>query len=147
MIRFWSKVKIGKSDECWEWQGAKTRGGYGTFFTGVQPRMERAHRMAYKLSFGSPGALCVLHQCDNRTCVNPAHLFLGTIADNNADCRNKGRHARGMRHGRQSRLTPEIVREIRSKYIKSRYGFKKLAKEYGLYTATIDKIVNWRIWR
>lgn len=103
--------------------------------------------MAYELEFGPvPFGLWVLHRCDNPICCNPTHLFLGTVADNNHDSRVKGRNAKGMKHGRRSRLTPEIVAEIRSKYVKGIHGFKKLAKEYDLYTSTIDRIVNRKIW-
>ena len=71
--RFWSKVQRGQPDECREWLGARTDGGYGNF--AIWPRNIGAHRMAYELSVGPiPAGLQIDHLCRNRGCVNPAHL-------------------------------------------------------------------------
>jgi hypothetical protein len=112
---FWSKVRIG--DGCWEWTGVvnHARGGYGQFSSrrlgGCATR--RAHRVAWILTYGPVvDGLCVLHRCDNRVCVRPGHLFLGTRSDNGADMRAKGRSLAGERNV-NAKLNDDAVRAIR----------------------------------
>ena len=90
---------------CWLWLASTCRDGYGAFWDG---RLKLAHRFSYELYVGPiPDEALVLHRCDVPHCVNPAHLFLGTHADNSADKMAKGRQARGEKHG--SRTHPERV--------------------------------------
>lgn len=86
---FWARVQRGAPDACWPWQAFKDTTGYGK--VGGHGRVWRAHRVAYAFTHGEPGALSVLHRCDNPSCCNPAHLFLGTQADNMRDMAVKGR--------------------------------------------------------
>jgi hypothetical protein len=89
--RFWNKVEVTTdSSLCWEWKAAKAPNGYGRF--GMGSKVIQAHRVAWELIYGSiPDKLYVLHSCDNRGCMNPSHLFLGTYKDNMQDCSRKGR--------------------------------------------------------
>lgn len=86
----WNGInKRGKND-CWEWFKSKFSNGYGSMR--LDGRRAMPHRVIYELTYGSiPNKLCVLHSCDNRTCCNPDHLWLGTQADNMHDMKKKGR--------------------------------------------------------
>ena len=103
--RFWAKVARGGSIDCWEWQGHLTPKGYGQIYTGTYIDGRRcikgAHRVAWELQRGDiPAGMQVCHICDNPSCVNPAHLFLGTQKDNMQDMSCKGR---GANQGRLSK--------------------------------------------
>lgn len=90
---FWHNVAI--DDGCWDWQGRRTQGGYGQHW--YEGRHQSAHRLAWRFVNGAipPGSgahgTCVLHHRDNRRCVRPSHLWLGTNTDNQRDCQAKGR--------------------------------------------------------
>ena len=92
-VRFWNKVdKSAGEGSCWNWIAYKKRDGYGWF--GVHRKeLILAHRYSWVLSHGAiPAGMNVLHKCDNPACVNPNHLWLGTLADNNKDMCRKGRY-------------------------------------------------------
>ena len=118
---------------CWLWTGRISQGGYGQF------EGEAAHRFAYRWLRGPiPAGQCVLHRCDRPPCVNPAHLFLGTLAENCLDRTRKNRSA--------CKLTPEQVAAIRARRGPHRFRgppyLKDLAAEYGVTVPTISMIVR-----
>ena len=152
--RFWVKVRI--TGGCWEWCGSRSNSGtgYGNFY--LNGRLVRTHRLSWMMHMGEiPKDKCVLHKCDNKTCINPAHLFLGTHSDNMRDCANKGRlasqsrPARGSRHG-SAKLIERDVLDIRQRHQSRRRGSNgntaKLAMEYGVSIEMIRRIIkrlNW----
>jgi hypothetical protein len=103
--KFWGRVSIQQDSECWEWIAARSPNGYGVI--SIHRRGHRTHRIAYELAIGAiPIGMLVCHHCDNPPCCNPAHLFLGTNADNTGDMLRKCR-APAMK------LRPEMVRRAR----------------------------------
>jgi len=144
--RFWEKVDRRGPDECWEWTGALDNNGYGKIKEGVRgSKMLLAHRLSWGLENGPiPKGKCVLHLYDNPRCVNPAHLFLGTQADNLHDMAKKGRSRRGERHGR-AKLTEQDVHEIRQ-MLKGGIFQRVIAEKYGVTRATIGAINTGKSW-
>lgn len=141
--RFRAKVdSSGGENSCWNWLGSLTETGYGRF-----DRSERAHRISYELFIGEiPQGLHVCHSCDNRKCVNPKHLFLGTRAENMADMVRKGRQLKGESRP-DHKLTEEQVKLIRSKYRKGSITHQSLADEFGVARTTITIILNGTNWK
>ncbi len=150
------EAKIFKSDnECWEWSGHKCITGYGQFSLIGKP--VSSHRASWLLYKGKiPDGICVLHKCDNRKCVNPDHLFLGTNLDNILDSMNKNRR-KGIPRNRpkgiffkQSQEAKERRRKLKSPtrktikeiYLRGGISMKKLANKFNVTDCTIWKIVH-----
>jgi hypothetical protein len=131
---------------CWEWQGYIDKHGYGKITIDGYPSL--AHRASWQSCFGDINdGLLVCHKCDNRKCVNPNHLFLGTPKENSLDMFAKGRApvVIGERHG-SAKLTENQVIDIRRRY-KAGAVQRTLAKEYGVNPMAINKIVHNKTWR
>lgn len=156
--RFWPKVdRSGGPEACWLWTGTKIPSGYGYVWTGK--RDMGAHRVAWMLAHGTepPSHLRVCHRCDNPSCVNPAHLFLGTNSDNMRDCVAKGRHVRVSLKGTanpRAKLSDRDVVELRREHAQikaagtSLYGwFTAKANEYGVNRITIARAISCEAWR
>lgn len=140
--RFWAKVK--KTRNCWLWQGATTRNGYGHL--NIAGKYVRAHRLAYELLIGKiPRGLFILHECDTPACVRPTHLFANTQAVNMADMRNKQRGARGIKTG-TAKLTPTKVRKIRTRYANGNYTHSSLSKQFKVSRRTIGRVISKELW-
>lgn len=143
--RFWLKVEKRGPDECWEWNAFRKPEGYGQLSLRGD-RTVLAHRVAWDLTHGPiPEGLFVCHHCDNPPCVNPAHLFLGTNAENVRDSTGKGRHSRGAKNGR-SKLTRDSVLEARARYAAGETQ-PALAAEFGVTSSVLSKAVRGKTWR
>lgn len=148
---FWARVE--RSEGCWTWTGHRQK-GYGRFQLGGRGVRFLAHRVAWALVNGDPGAMDVLHRCDNPPCCNPAHLFLGDVAANNADKTAKGRQSRGRAHGATFQgerhgsaiLTERAVRSIRAA-VAGGLTQASQARLYGVSPMTISDVVNRKRWR
>ena len=144
--RFWSKVDKECSEffDCWEWIGTILPSGYGQFR--IDGHGVRAHRFMWELVNGTiPKDLYVLHECDNRSCVNPDHLRLGTHKENMEDMTEKGRGKVGEKNGR-SKLTVEDIISIRFLYTAG-FNMSYLANRFGVSKVQISSIIRREAWR
>ena len=124
--------RVEKTETCWLWTGTKNTYGYGIFLLPSEVQV-RAHRYSYERVKGPiPQGLIIMHVCDNPSCVNPAHLRVGTKADNNRDCSDKDRRPRSTRHW-NARLTDEQVRGIRA----DSRATAIIAKDYGVSSSHV----------
>jgi len=148
--RFWSRVV--KSDGCWMWMSPPPKNGYGRI--SVNGRLWSVHRLSYQMHFGDiPAGLFVCHHCDNRRCVRPDHLFLGTSLDNVRDMIAKGRSRHpnppphpGELHG-QARLTASQVIEMRRAYAAGEGSYAQMAARFGVHPQTVASIIQGKRWR
>lgn len=129
IARFWDRIDKspghGPQGACWLWIGKSTTKGYGKLGNSA------AHRVSWELTNGPiPNGLWVLHRCDTPLCCNPAHLFLGTNADNSADMVAKDRSPWGSRHP-NAVLTEDIVRQARALYVPRKFSYRKVAALLG----------------
>ena len=141
--RFWSRVPGKPQDECWEWSGHCGNHGYGVIRD--RKKFLTAHRVSYAINRGEiPNGLWVLHTCDNRKCVNPSHLFLGTHRDNDDDKMNKGRQSKGEQTG-LAKVNSAEVREIRAT-LKTGLTQEAVGAKYGLHQSQVSRIGRSKSW-
>lgn len=140
-----SKVTADEKTGCWIWDGDTGNGGYGT--TKYHGKRYQAHRLSYESFLGEiEEGLCVCHDCpggDNPRCCNPAHLWLGSNADNSLDMRKKHRQARGSRIA-TSKLTENEVNTIKN--VKDDAPISEIASRFSVHPSTIRSIKNQRTW-
>lgn len=156
----WRRVDRKEPTECWEWIGKQYRDGYGQCHWAS--KQQQAHRVVWTIANGPiPNGLFVCHRCDNRSCCNPAHLFLGTHQDNMRDRNSKQRTARGPRSpaalhpdrivrgeaNSNARLTVDDVLAIRAAPGSSAAELAPLAQRFGVSLSHIQKIRYGRAWR
>jgi HNH endonuclease len=143
--RFKAKIDFNHPSGCHIWMGAIAKAGYGYFW--INNKLRGAHRVAWEFAYGAISPkMHVCHHCDNRACVNPTHLFLGTNADNVADRITKGRARGNWRKGEvhpKAKLTLQDVLTIRS----SENSHATLGRKYGGGKSTICYIRARKTWR
>lgn len=128
--RFWAKVDIRNTEQCWPWTGCFSTSGYGR-----AGKRGYAHRLAYELAVGPvPDGLFVCHSCDNPACCNPRHLFAGTARDNARDMARKGRVGGGGPR--------KIDRSQVEALLSSGLGHRAIARELGVTHSSIGRIIR-----
>jgi len=153
--KLWARVRRSDKLHCWLWGGPRQRredgsASYGEFIVGRGRLRMLAHRAVWEAVHGRiPSGRVVCHHCDNPGCANPAHLFLGTQAENLADMRAKGRaHFNRFDSGTghpKAKISPPDVEEIRRRHL-SGASLAAIARGFGLHPSTVHDIVRRRTW-
>jgi len=139
--RFWKNIDKQSDDKCWNWIGKLSKGGYGNFW--IKDLSDKAHRISWFINYGElPPKIFVCHHCDNRKCVNPKHLFLGTSSDNNKDRAKKGRSAKPI--WCIPKLNNEQKEELIKRYLNGE-SQRKLAKFYNINQRLVWQIIHKKI--
>ena len=146
MKRFFEKVDFTENlTTCWIWTACLNSKGYGLI--SINGELKLAHRISFMLKNGEiPKGMVIMHTCDNRKCVNPEHLRMGTIGDNNKDMVEKGRQAKGEKNGR-AKLTYKQVECIRKLYADGDHSYKYLAHYFGVSRWAIGSIIKEEFWK
>lgn len=138
---FQKRVAVDQKSGCWNWL-LRTSSGYGSI--SVKGVKRRAHRVSYEVHVGPvPGDAFVCHRCDNKICVNPEHLFLGTPAENSADMVAKGRAAAGVRNGKAT-VTPDKIAEVLR--LRGVVSGREIARRTGVSYRSIKRAFDGEQW-
>ena len=149
MIRFWAKVDKASVDDCWEWTGSLDGSGYGRFKI-ASYHQARAHRVALiASSLEEPPGMLVLHHCDNRKCVNPEHLYFGTVQDNANDKVRRGRCVSGDHSGFKNANSKLDEKQLALVVIRLQDGWsnKQIAADLPITHSMVSLIRLGRMWR
>ena len=136
--------------DCINWSKSLGHNGYG--ITTRNNKTYRAHRLVYcdyhGIDHSDIKGMVVRHTCDNRKCINPEHLVIGTHQDNMDDMKKRNRTAKGEAHGR-AKLSEVDIKTIRDRYIRGSkvHGLLAIAKDFGVAFQTVSKIVNRHRWQ
>lgn len=142
--RFWSSCEPIPYAGCWIWKGSTSSDGYGQFHVGKN-KYVRAHRLAFRIDrCHLDEELLVCHSCDTPRCVNPAHLWQGTMQDNHDDREAKGHTARGETGG-MTKLTQVQVLQIRQ-LLAAGHTQENIAASFDVTDGSISNIKTGRTW-
>lgn len=140
-----SKTTKGQPGDCWIWTGSRDTSGYGIIR--IEGRLTHAHRAAYESTHGLISGGVVMHSCDNRACVNPAHLSVGSHQDNYDDMVRKGRRRNAKRASHpKAKLSEADVAAIRARHT-AKVSYTSTAEMFGVNRSTITRIVKRENWR
>src|ERR1700761_3213143 len=146
-MKFWENVQ--KTEYCWNYTKRKMKNGYARVTIGKRPNRkdQLAHRYSWELQYGMiPSGVLVCHHCDNRSCVRPSHLFLGSAADNSNDMLKKGRDRNKVFPGQangSAKLTWAQVKKIRERKL----TYKQITERYGIKHSQIHNILSGKCWK
>ncbi len=145
MNRFKHGYIVNEKTGCWEWASARYPNGFGLLNAG--PKILLAHSVSCILKHGKiPKGKVVCHKCDNKPCVNPEHLFIGTQAENLEDMKNKGRGSDGEKNG-MAVLSPRSVRLIRLIRKFGDFTYEEIAALFGVSYTCVQLIVSKKGWK
>jgi len=144
---FWAQVDVSAPEKCWEWRSHVNACGYGKVtWHGKSYTVHRLSAWFSGIIKNIYSLEHILHECDNRRCCNPDHLFAGTTQENTRDKVNKGRQAKGAKQ-HLAKLTDSQITEIRSKYVPYKTSLRVVGEQYGVGISTIHAIVKNQTWK